>query len=241
MREIRVYSPFTPQEQTIIELSESAAAHIGRVLRMKPDQNLTVFNGEGISYQTTIIEVTKKHVSVKLEYDNTTNVESPLYTHLGQSLSRGERMDYAIQKATEMGISEITPLFSERCEVKLAGDRIKKRMAHWQQVIISACEQCGRSRLPIINPPQTLDNWVRQVQADQKLVLHHRTEQTLQAMSQPTSVAVLIGPEGGLSSNEIQLAEQQCFSPLALGPRVLRTETAPIAVLTLLQAQWGDF
>ena len=140
-----------------------------------------------------------------------------------------------------MGVSLITPLFSERCEVKLTGDRIKKRLAHWQQVIISACEQCGRNRLPIIQPPQPLASWVSQTQAEQKLVLHHRTSQQLQIMDKPNSVAVLIGPEGGLSANEIQQAEQEDFSPLAMGPRVLRTETAPIAVLALLQSQWGDF
>ncbi|WP_163836175.1 16S rRNA (uracil(1498)-N(3))-methyltransferase [Spartinivicinus ruber] len=241
MREIRVYSPFTPQEKAVVELSESASGHLGRVLRIKPGQPITIFNGEGISYQATVIEVSKKHVLVQLEKENTTNTESPLHTHLGQCLSRGERMDFAIQKATEMGVSEITPLFSERCEVKLSGERIKKRLSHWQQIIISACEQCGRNQLPIINSPQSLTDWLSQVQAEQKLVLHHRTNQTLQSMNRPNSVAVLIGPEGGLSSNEIQAAEQQNFSSLTMGPRVLRTETAPIAVLALLQAQWGDF
>lgn len=243
MREIRVYSPFSPtsHSQSIVELSESAARHISRVLRMKAGQIITVFNGQGISYQATIIESSKRHVSVKLEHENTSCVESPLHTHIGQCLSRGERMDFAIQKATEMGVSEITPLFSERCEVKLTGDRIQKRLAHWQHIIVSACEQSGRNQLPIIHPPQALESWVSQIQAEQKLVLHHRTSQQLQAMRKPSTAAILIGPEGGLSSNEIQLSEQQGFSSLAMGPRVLRTETAPIAILALLHSQWGDF
>ncbi len=166
--------------------------------------------------------------------------ESPLRTHLGQALSRGERMDWAIQKAVELGVSEITPLFTERCEVKLQGERADKRQAHWQQIAVSACEQCGRSSVPVIHPPMALHDWLSALQVDVRLVLHHRTEQDLQSLPAPESAALLIGPEGGLSAGEIAQAEQAGFHAARFGPRVLRTETAPVVALTMLQHLWGD-
>ncbi|TVP93679.1 MAG: 16S rRNA (uracil(1498)-N(3))-methyltransferase, partial [Pseudomonadaceae bacterium] len=167
--------------------------------------------------------------------------ESPLQVHLGQAMSRGERMDWAIQKAVELGVNAITPLFTERCEVKLQGERADKRQAHWQQVAISACEQCGRSQVPVVHPPQALADWLAQLDCELKLVLHHRTEQPLASLQKPASLGLLIGPEGGLSSEEIQRTEASGFQAVRLGPRVLRTETAPIVALSLAQQLWGDF
>jgi 16S rRNA (uracil1498-N3)-methyltransferase len=147
-----------------------------------------------------------------------------------------------VQKAVEMGVSRIVPLSTERCDVKLKGDREDKRLRHWQQVAISAAEQCGRARVPEILPVMSLPEWLDYSEGcDLRLVLHHRTEQRLDTLAKPASVALMIGPEGGLSAEEIAQAEGHGFLPVALGPRVLRTETAPVAAMALCQWLWGDF
>lgn len=150
-------------------------------------------------------------------------------------------MDYAIQKATEAGVTAITPLWSERCEVKLNAERLDKRVKHWQQVAISACEQCGRNIVPTIHTPVKLEDWLTTRATELNFVLHHRTREKLSGFAQPESVSLLIGPEGGLTAQEIELAEDHRFNPLALGPRVLRTETAPVVAITLMQYLWGDY
>ena len=170
-----------------------------------------LFDGSGAEYRGELLEVGKKSVSVELHERLTGMPESPLRIHLGQGLSRGERMDWAIQKATELGVSEITPLISERCEVRLNDERADKRLAHWRQIAISACEQCGRSVLPIIHAPVTLRDWL-DVEADLKLVLHPVAE-PLASHAKPQSLAFLIGPEGGLSDSEVELASGQGFRP----------------------------
>ena len=240
MKNPRIYSPQPLSSESEVELADSAANHVGKVLRMKPGEPVILFNGEGSAWQGSIASVSKKTVAVKLESEIESETESPLRIHLGQSLSRGERMDYAIQKATESGVTEITPLFSERCEVKLSSERQEKRIKHWQQVAISACEQCGRNVVPTVHPPKSVDEWTEGQQSDLKLVLHHRTEKKLQGYEPPESVSLLIGPEGGLTADEIALAEDRDFNALALGPRVFRTETAPVVAAALLQYFWGD-
>ena len=149
-------------------------------------------------------------------------------------------MDWAIQKATELGVGEITPIVSERCEVRLKDERADKRLAHWRQVAISACEQCGRSVLPLIHPPLTLAEWQTHVQAELKLVLHP-VAAPLESHARPQSLAFLIGPEGGLSEAEVEQARAAGFHAARLGPRVLRTETAPVVALAVAQQLWGDF
>lgn len=240
MRNPRIYSDQPLSVGTIIELTDSAANHVGKVLRMKVDEPLVLFNGTGVAVQSTITALSKKSVEVTLNSALEMDVESPLVIELGQVLSRGERMDYAIQKASEMGVTSLTPLFSERCEVKLKGDRLEKKRKHWQQIAISACEQCGRNVVPVIHLPILIDHWLLERQTDVNFVLHHRTEKKLTGFDQPQSVSLLIGPEGGLTADEIGLAERHQFHPLTLGPRVLRTETAPIAAMALLQYLWGD-
>jgi len=227
-----------------VALDDVAAQHIGRVLRMKSGQRIRLFNGDGHYYQSSITEVSKKKVAVQVETCTPNASESPLHTHLGQVISRGDRMDYVVQKAVELGVNCITPLFSERCEVKLSGERLSKRLAHWQQVAISACEQSGRSVVPTINPAQALSDWLGSGDTEDalKLVLHHRDTQNLSTISPaPEAVRLLIGPEVGLSADEIKQAEASGFIASTFGPRVMRTETAPIAALTLLQWLWGDF
>ena len=223
------------------QLDDNAANHVGRVLRMQAGQALLLFNGDGHDYHATITEAGKKHVLVAVTEAAENETESPLRVVLAQTLSKGDRMDYAVQKAVEMGVSEIVPLTTERCDVKLKGDREDKRLRHWQQVAISAAEQCGRARVPEIQPVMTVQQWLEHAQAcDLRLVLHHRTEQSLNTLEKPSSIALMIGPEGGLTAEEIALAESRGFLPVALGPRVLRTETAPVAAIALCQWLWGD-
>jgi 16S rRNA (uracil1498-N3)-methyltransferase len=223
------------------ELDDNAAQHVGRVLRMQPEQELLLFNGDGHDYQARIVAASKKNVTVEVHEQLENTTESPLKVVLGQTLSKGDRMDYAVQKAVEMGVTEIVPLSTERCDVKLKGDREEKRLRHWQQVAISAAEQCGRARVPEILPVMSVDQWLEHAQrCDLRLVLHHRTEHPLKSLTKPTSVALMIGPEGGLSAEEISRAEAKGFLPVALGPRVLRTETAPVAAMALCQWLWGD-
>ena len=221
-------------------LPEAQAHYIGRVLRHAVGDAVQLFDGSGQEYRGELIEVGKKAVRVELHEQLPGQAESPLRVHLGQGLSRGERMDWAIQKATELGAAEITPIVSERCEVRLKDERADKRLAHWRQVAISACEQCGRSVLPIIHPPAPLNEWQASVQAELKLVLHP-VAAPLQSHAKPQTLAFLIGPEGGLSDSEVESAKAAGFQSARLGPRVLRTETAPVVALAVAQQLWGDF
>lgn len=223
-----------------LPLEGELAHYIGRVLRLGPGAPVQVFNGSGQEWPGEVLDVSKRQVTLRLGAACPGMPESPLRIHLGQAMSRGERMDWAIQKAVELGVGEITPLFTQRCEVKLQGERADKRQAHWQQIAVSACEQCGRSVVPRINAPVAMAHWLDRLECDLKLVLHHRSEQNLRELAAPTSLGLLIGPEGGLSADEINQAQTSGFVPARFGPRVLRTETAPIVALTLAQQWWGD-
>jgi 16S rRNA (uracil1498-N3)-methyltransferase len=232
MRIPRIYTAAELTLKTSVELDSAASNHVGKVLRMKPGQQLVLFNGSGTDYTADISDVTKKHVTVALNSAVEVSSESPLNTHIGQVMSRGDRMDYMIQKSTELGATEITPLTSERCEVKLKGDREEKRVKQWQQIAISAAEQCGRSTIPTIHPISSLEDWVnRKPKASLGLVLHHRTTQQITSLDRPNSICLLIGPEGGLSETEIETATNKKFVATTFGPRVFRTETAPVAAL----------
>lgn len=222
------------------ELPEAQAHYIGRVLRLNAGAAVQLFDGSGIEFIGEITEVDKKQVRVALSEQIAGQPESPLRIHLGQGLSRGERMDWAIQKATELGVSEITPIVSARCEVRLKDERADKRLAHWRQIAISACEQSGRSSVPMIQPPMALTDWLQQSSAELKLVLHP-VAQALSSHNKPASLAFLIGPEGGLNDSEVAQAQAAGFLAARLGPRVLRTETAPVVALSIAQQLWGDF
>ena len=223
-----------------LELGTGAAQHVARVLRMSAGDALVLFNGDGSEYHSRLETVDRRRVTVRVLKRREGVAESPLAIHLGIAISRGERMDWVVQKATELGASCLTPLFTERTAVKLGGDRTDKKMRHWRQVAISACEQCGRNHLPTIDPPTSLLDWLAVTRADHRYVLHHRASNGPSAGTPPTSIALLSGPEGGLSTAEMKVAEQAGYQPLALGPRVLRTETAPLAAIAILQARWGD-
>lgn len=236
----RIFTSQLLRQHTSLQLEESPARHVAGALRLKPGAVITLFNGSGGEFSATVSTVDRKRVEVELGEQLLIERESSLPIHLGIAISRGERMDWIVQKSTELGVAEISPLNSERCEVKLKGERQSKKMAHWEKVAISACEQCGRNTLPRINDIQAVPDWMNSVAAGLKLVLHHRSNSGLSALDVPASLALLVGPEGGLSAAEITMAEASGFQPLTLGPRVLRTETAPLAALAILQSHWGD-
>lgn len=240
MRIPRIYidQPLAITESIL--LNENASHYLSKVLRMQEGRELIVFNGQGGEYFSQIKELGKKQVSIQINQFNQDNRQSTLDLHLAIGISRGERMDWVLQKATELGVTQIIPLITERTEVKIKGEKQDKKMQHWQQIIISACEQCQRNLLPLLHEPQSIDEWLKTVSTDYRFVLHHRNDQSLSKSSTPRSVTLLIGPEGGLSEEEISLAENEKFQSLRLGPRILRTETAPIAAISLVQYLWGD-
>ena len=228
----RIYQKSKLEVGSDIQLDKSASQHVLNVLRLRVGEALIVFNGEGGEYHAKIIGQAKQCAQLQIVEFDAVDRESLLAIHLGQCLSRGERMDYAIQKSVEVGVAEITPLLSSRCNVKLANERIDKRLAHWQSIIISACEQSGRTRIPILNPPMVLTDWISQCQGLSFVADFQREPIT----TEPTTkhVNLLIGPEGGLTPGEIQLAHQHQFHSLSLGKLTLRTETAPIVAITQL-------
>ena len=240
MRIPRIYTDQSLRQGATIALGSAASQHVAKALRMKPGDPLVLFNGEGGEYPARIDAVDRKSVSVAVGEYRERDCESPLVIHLGVAISRGDRMDWVIQKSTELGVASLTPLFSERTEVKLDAGRAQRKLKHWQQVATSACEQCGRNQLPDVHQATTLANWLDSTSADCKFVLHHRADSDPTAVESPASIALLIGPEGGLSPTEISAAEKAGYRALALGPRVLRTETAPLAAIAILQARWGD-
>lgn len=240
MRIPRIYTAQTILPHTDMALDVPEANHVASVLRMQTGEHIFLFNGKGGYFETTITHIAKKQVTVHVREHHASRNESPLRVHIGQGLSRGERMDYAIQKSTEMGVAEITPLFTTRSEIKLGGERSIKRQQHWQQVAISACEQCGRDVIPAVQTPRSLNDFIITATADLKLVLHHESPSSLRNLPKPNSIALLIGPEGGLTEEEITLATQHGFITTQLGPRVLRTETAPVAALSVINTLWGD-
>ena len=239
----RLHVPFPLVTGDHLDLPEDAAHHWTRVLRARVGDTAVLFDGAGTEADATLEDIGKRGARVLVGAVRQPATESPLHTHLGQVMSKGDRLDYALQKAVELGVSEITLLTSERCELRLRGEeRADKKLAHWQRVLISACEQCGRNVVPALRGPMDVADWQRQVQAEQKWVLAPAVSGGPRSDAvRPASVALLVGPEGGLSTAEIAAAEAAGFKPWQLGPRVLRTETAPVAALAVLQAHYGDF
>lgn len=227
-----------------LQLSDDRAHYLTKVLRLSENAPLYVFDGEGLEYHAHIESCSKKHCIIKLgEQRAGTDGQSPLQTHLGIALSKGDRFDWVLQKATELGVSTITPLMTERVELRLKGERADKKQNHWQGIIESACEQSGRRCLPELRSPVSLNDWLTHNNSELALVLApdfpgHNAD--LKALEKPASLSLLIGPEGGLTEAEIAAAIQQGFQAWQLGPRILRTETAPVAALSISQYLWGD-
>ncbi|MDF7667408.1 16S rRNA (uracil(1498)-N(3))-methyltransferase [Orbaceae bacterium ESL0727] len=238
---IRIFQPFTLPENSHVILDENAFNHLVRVLRVKIGETIILFDGSNQITPATITGITKKNVSVKTATTTVENRESPLHIHLGQVMSRGEKMEFTIQKSVELGVNSITPLLSERCGVKLADDRIDKKIQQWQKIAISACEQCGRNVIPTIHPAVRLDEWCKNLPDGLKLTLHPKAQYGVNGLPLPTRpIYLLIGPEGGLSDSEISMTHDYQFTDILLGPRILRTETAALTALTALQVRFGD-
>ena len=240
MRIPRIYHSDTITLNTDFQLEQDAANHVGRVLRMPVGAELILFNGDSFDYPARISHSDKKHVSVIVTEQRENPVESALNIHLGQGISRGDRMDFAIQKAVELGVTEITPLFTERCGVKLDGERLAKRNEQWQKIAISACEQSGRSVVPQVHPAIPLQQWLMQPTKELKLTLHPWAKDTIKTVIPNSHIRLVIGPEGGFSEQEMTQTFAAGFTGIQLGPRVLRTETAALTAISALQLQFGD-
>ena len=250
MSKARIYVDMSLSTEGELTLDEAPAKHLVNVLRKEEGDAVVLFNGLGGEYHGCLSWVRRKDVRVKLHSFVEENRASPIYTHLGQVMIKGERMDYALQKATELGVREITPLVSERCEVRLKGERLQKKVSHWQLVVQSACEQCQSNLVPKVNMPQSLQRWLEQREEALRWVCHPRID-GLSAEQSPVvhgvetskveGAALLIGAEGGLTDAEVRQACEYHFIPQLFGPRVLRAETASVVALSLLQRHFGDY
>lgn len=225
-------------------LPPGQAHHVARVLRLAVGEAVTLFDGEGAEYSAVIARIAKSGVTLNVGQRRAVDRESPLQVVLAQAISGGERMDYSVQKAVELGVARIQPLASERSVVRLDSARAEKRVAHWQAVAIAACEQCGRNRVPEVLPVLSLSAWLeRGTQHDgAQVMLSPQAQANLRDLARPSErVTLLAGPEGGLSPQEQRDARAAGFTAVRLGPRVLRTETAAVAALAAMQVLWGDF
>jgi len=241
MRIPRIHHPDALSPGATVTLEGEPANHVARVLRLGPGDAVTLFDGHGGEYAATIEAVEKRSVTVVVGAFRDVDVESPLRITLVQGISKGERMDFTVQKAVEMGVHRIVPVFTARTVVKLQGERLERRRRHWQGVAASACGQCGRNRIPEVAAPVGLDAWLTEPADGLRLLLHHEAEATVANLPPPDEgVTLLIGPEGGLNEAERRVALDAGFRGLRLGPRVLRTETAALAALAGLQSHWGD-
>ena len=246
MRNPRIYQAQAFEVGQTQALSDDAFGHTVRVLRLKDGDEITLFNGVAeqqsyYEYQAKLCNVGKKRADIEIIAKNKVENESPLNIHLGQGISRGDRMDFTLQKSVELGVNTITPLLTERCTVKLNKERMQKKVEQWQKIVISACEQSGRANVPEVKFPMTLEEWLAQETSALKLNLHPRAQHSIMSLPlENKRVRLLIGPEGGLSEQEINNATDANFIDVLLGPRVLRTETAALTAITALQCRFGD-
>ncbi len=241
MRLTRVYVAAPLESGTRLRLEGSAASHVTRVLRLRVGAALTLFNGSGGEYEAGIDKAHGGELTVAVGAHHAIERESPLALTLVQGISRGERMDLVVQKATELGVTRLVPVISERSVVKLDAHQADRKLLHWRAIVIAACEQCGRNRLPELAAPLGLREFLRGAGAGgMRLLLSPHGARGLAELTPDAAVTVLIGPEGGLSEAEQEAAVQAGFAAVRLGPRILRTETAALTALALLQRQWGD-
>ena len=243
MRVPRLFVPHALVPGQEIALPPQAGEHVARVLRLQASDRLRLFNGDGSEFSGEIASIGKRAVNARvLERIDGADRESPLHITLGQGIARGEKMDWVLQKATELGVARIVPLVTERTEVRLDAERAERRLAHWQAVLASACEQCGRNRLPELAPPARLADWAASLDdsAGLRLALDPRGDARVQALAPAARAVLVVGPEGGLSTADLAVLTQASFRGLRLGPRILRTETAGLAALAALQALHGD-
>lgn len=237
----RFFTGQTLNEGAQLELEKDPSRHIAKALRMRAGESVYLFDGSGVEAHAQILAVDKNRVTVTVRDISEPPRESPLRTVLIIALSRGDRMDTIVQKATELGVSEIWPMVSERTGVRLDAERLAKKRDHWQRIAVSACEQCGRNRIPLIASTTPYSEALSSCAKLEglRLILHPGGSQ-LALAEHCSSLAMLVGPEGGFSDDELAWAQDAGFTAFSLGPRILRTETAPLAGLAVVQARWGD-
>jgi 16S rRNA (uracil1498-N3)-methyltransferase len=242
MRSIRIFCDSSLRSNERVILPAAAGHHLIRVLRLREGATLLVFDGAGSEFHADIVQIAGDQVTVMLGLQLPPPAPSPLKITLVQGISRGDRMDWTLQKATELGVHVIAPVLTSRSVVRLDDKQAEKKRAHWHGIVVGACEQCGRSQLPIITTPMTLRDYLTGVHQDGvRLVLSPVAPDSLAALSAlPSNIELLIGPEGGLDAAEVAAARNADFRPVRLGPRVLRTETAALVALAVLQAVGGD-
>lgn len=240
----RIYFPEQIPAHGECEIHGDQAHYLTRVLRVQPGEAVMLFDGRGGEYPSTVAAVAKHAVRLRVGERAMIDRESPLVVHVAQGVSSGERMDYTVQKAVELGVARIQPLITERSVVHLDAARAAKRIAHWQSIAVAACAQCGRNRVPEVAPVMTYAAWLGGLEAagDVRLLLSPLAADRLPALHRPAgAVWLLCGPEGGLAPAEQHDAQHAGFRGVRLGPRVLRTETAAVAALAAMQTLWGDF
>jgi len=242
MRLTRIHLAAALATSSELLLPKNAANHVVRVLRLREGAPLLVFDGKGHEYRAELISVDGGKATIRIGEQLSVSSESPLRITLIQGVSRGERMDWTLQKATELGVTSIAPVLTARSVVRLDDKQTEKKLEHWQAVVIGACEQSGRCVVPEVQTPMTLRNYLsKHTKEGMRFVLSPTAPASLAGLTSLSSkVELLIGPEGGLDDDEVTLAEQAGFTPVRLGPRVLRTETASVVALSVLQALWGD-
>ncbi len=242
MQSYRIYTHEVLEVANTVTLSEQTAHHIIHVLRMSVLDPLILLNGDGHYYHAQIQAIHRKHLEVYIHKKEVIQNESPLDIHLVQGVSRGDKMDYTLQKSVELGVKTITPLFSERCGVKLQPERLQKKQQHWQQVIISACEQSGRAVIPKLSDSTHIKEFIRTLTPeDNPLILNPHYGESIKSLPKKKNYTLLIGPEGGFSDSEVEQLQNHHCKNIQLGPRILRTETASLAIISLLQGFFGDF
>ncbi|XSG85578.1 MAG: 16S rRNA (uracil(1498)-N(3))-methyltransferase [Methylohalobius sp. ZOD2] len=238
MRVSRLYLPEPLETGLELAVTGERAHYLANVLRLRAGASLTVFNGRGGEYGAELFAANRRQVRLKIDAKRAREAESPLQTHLGLAVAKGERMDWAVQKAVELGVTEIFPLLTEHGNVQLKGGKPERKRQHWQKIAIAACEQCGRNRIPEIGPPEDFDAWLDFRHGG---VLLDPGGIPFPDLAPPKEkLILLIGPEGGLSPEERRRAQDRGFVPARLGPRILRVETAVAAALSAAQVLWGD-
>lgn len=239
MRTRRLYLPQPLGTGETIALASDSAHYVRNVLRLKNNDRLTIFNSKGGEFKAKILDVDRQSVLIAIGEWINRECESPLKIHLGLAISRGERMDFAIQKAVELGVYQIVPIISERVVVHLNGKRQQKKIRHWQDVAISACQQCGRNYVPRIENIHLINDWIK-LESEMKLCLDPSSDQPLPQQALSTHILLLCGPEGGFTELEQLKIIEATFHPIRLGPRILRTETAALTAIAAIQSLWGD-
>ncbi|HVC50337.1 MAG TPA: 16S rRNA (uracil(1498)-N(3))-methyltransferase [Burkholderiales bacterium] len=242
MREPRFFHPELLCVGIETRMSESAGHHAAHVLRLKPGDHVTLFDGEGKDYLSRILSLSKSGVYIITETCSIPDRESPVMMELAQGISAADKMDFTLQKAVELGVVKIVPLLTQRCLSKLDVEKATRRVSHWRQVVVSACEQCGRSIVPKVAPIESLDSYLKTSSEEGvKFMLSPRSDHGFSSFLAPNNLSLLVGPEGGLTETEEQKALRSGFVAVKLGPRILRTETAALAALSAINALWGDF